>query len=240
MARLVSIPTGVTSRRGSDGSGFAVGAQLQSGTPLTKINYTSAVGTDNIASGRAAGTPISFYLDNHGEGPITISIDGTTTADAEFNITGRDEDGNVLDVDLTLTAGANPSETTTQNFAGIYLTTITPPAAFTPTTATWGASVTTIANTVTGGVVPILFPVSNLDMNEDAAIDDSDLITGLGAATPPDIGQYSGHMNFTTGVLTEELPYLIAGILPTTGGNTSTPCRHKTQARRLPFPPMGK
>ena len=56
-------------------------------------------------------------------------------------------------------------------------------------------------NSVTDGIIPILFPVSNLDMNENANIEDSDLISAIGSATPPDIGQYSGQMNFTTGTV---------------------------------------
>ena len=70
-------------------------------------------------------------------------------------------------------------------------------------------------------MIPILFPVSNLDMNENANIEDSDLISAIGSATPPDIGQYSGQMNFTTGLLTEELPYLLDGIFNNSTSSTA-------------------
>ena len=126
-------------------------------------------------------------------------------------VTGRDADGNVETDSITISSG-DATATGTVSFAGRYLITVTPPAALNPTTLTWGASVTTVSNSVTNGMIPILFPVSNLDMNENANIEDSDLISAIGSATPPDIGQYSGQMNFTTGLLTEELPYLLDGI----------------------------
>ena len=61
MARLVTIPTGVRNRRGSDGSGFAVGVQSATGTPVTRVNYTSTAGSDDITSGQAAGATVRFY-----------------------------------------------------------------------------------------------------------------------------------------------------------------------------------
>ena len=224
MAKLVAIPTGTQRRRGSDGSGFAVGKQTASGTPLDRVNYESVAGTAEIGSGFTSGETVRFYLDeviltgmtepvksDGGYGPITIEITGTTTADADFVVTGRDADGNVITEEITLTASADPSATGSTSFAGIYLITIEAPT-LAPTTATWSAEVDTVANEVTNGMIPVLFPVSNLDMNEQANVEASDLISSVGAATPPVIGQYSGQCNFTTGLLVEELAYLFDGI----------------------------
>ena len=200
MATLVTIPTGVQNRRGSDGSGFAIGKQTASGVALNRVNYTSTAGTDAVGDGFPAGRPIRFFLDDGGYGPITLTTSANTGADAVFAVTGRDADGNVETDSITITSGA-ATATGTVSFAGRYLITVTPPAALNPTTLTWGASVTTVSNSVTNGMIPILFPVSNLDMNENANIEDSDLISAIGSATPPDIGQYSGQMNFTTGTV---------------------------------------
>ena len=211
MATLVTIPTGVQNRRGSDGSGFAIGRQTASGTALTRVNYESTAGTDDVGDGFTAGQTVRFFLDDGGYGPITLTTSANTAANAVFSVTGRDADGNVETDSITISSG-DATATGTVSFAGRYLITITPPAALDPTTLTWGAEVTTVSNSVTNGMIPILFPVSNLDMNENANIEDSDLISAIGSATPPDIGQYSGQMNFTTGLLTEELPYLLDGI----------------------------
>ena len=82
--------------------------------------------------------------------------------------------------------------------------------------------------TVANGVNRLMYPVSNVDVNEDADTQESDLFSSIGAATEPEIGQYWGHTNFTTGILNEELPYLLYGMFPTS--KTSTPYEDVTQA----------
>ena len=225
MAKLVAIPTGTQRRRGSDGSGFAVGKQTASGTPIDRVNYESVAGTGEIGSGYAAGETIRVYLDtviptgasdpvkSDGDGTITITTSEDLTADATWVVTGRDAAGDVLTEDITIDVSTDADEASgTADFAGIYLITIEAPATLAPTTATWSAEATTQDNEVTDGMIPVLFPVSNLDMNEQANVEASDLISSVGAATPPVIGQYSGQCNFTTGLLVEESAYLFDGI----------------------------
>ena len=74
MATLVTIPTGVQNRRGSDGSGFAIGKQTGAGTALTRVNYESTAGTDAVGDGFTAGQTIRFFLDDGGYGPHAHNI----------------------------------------------------------------------------------------------------------------------------------------------------------------------
>ena len=85
MATLVTIPTGVQNRRGSDGSGFAIGKQTASGTALTRVNYESTAGTDDVGDGFTAGQTIRFFLDDGGYGPITLTTSANTAANAVFS-----------------------------------------------------------------------------------------------------------------------------------------------------------
>ena len=78
MATLVTIPTGVQNRRGSDGSGFAIGKQTAAGVALTRVNYESTAGTDAVGDGFPAGRPIRFFLDDGGYGPITLTTSANT------------------------------------------------------------------------------------------------------------------------------------------------------------------
>jgi len=212
MAKFITIPDGIQNRRGSDGSGFALGPQPADGTPLSKLNYTSVAGTDNIGSGFAAGDEKLFYLDNHGDGTITITTSAELTADANFVVKGRNADGAAVTETITIDISDNASEATgSTNFAGIYPITITPPDSFTPATAKWGATATTRAHTVTGGVRPYLYPVSNLDMNPVTETQESNLVGASGAAEPPELGRSSARLNFTTAALAEDLPYLLTG-----------------------------
>ena len=235
MGTIVTIPTGLANRRGSDGSGFAIGKQTATGSPLDRVNFASEAGTDAIGTGFDAADPVSYY--SEGDGTITIATSGNVTADAEFEVVGRNAAGAVSTETITVASGA-AAQAGTENFAGIYITTITPPTAILAA-LTWGVSVSTRALTVSNGMIPILFPVSNLDMNEDANITESDLISALGAATPSEIGQFSGHVNFTTGVLTENLPYLLAGIFNPQGGLTSTAVGTQSAGAAIAVPANG-
>ena len=235
MGTIVTIPTGIANRRGSDGSGFAIGKQTATGSPLDRVNFASEAGTDAIGTGFDAADPVSYY--SEGDGTITIATSGNVTADAEFEVVGRSAAGAVLTETITVASGA-AAQAGTENFAGIYITTITPPTAILAA-LTWGVSVSTRALTVSNGMIPILFPVSNLDMNEDANISESDLISALGAATPSEIGQFSGHANFTTGVLTENLPYLLAGQFNPQGGLTSTAVGIQSAGAAIAVPANG-
>ena len=86
MATLVTIPTGVQNRRGSDGSGFAIGKQTASanGTRSTSTT-TSTAGTDAVGDGFTAGQTIRFFLDDGGYGPITLTTSANTAANAVFS-----------------------------------------------------------------------------------------------------------------------------------------------------------
>ena len=138
MATLVTIPTGVQNRRGSDGSGFAIGKQTAAGTALTRVNYESTAGTDDVGDGFAAGQAVRFFLDDGGYGPITITTSVDLTADVNFEVTGRDADGNVITETITIDVSTDADTATgSTNFAGRYLITVEAPAAFAPTTATW-------------------------------------------------------------------------------------------------------
>ena len=233
MATRVTIPTGVTNRRGSDGSGFAIGKQSAAGVPLDRVNYASVAGSEIIDTGLGANEIVSFFADDGGAsgtpgdgtigyGTIVIATTAVVSADTTFTVTGRDADGNEITEDITVTSGASTGVGAI-DFACVYLTTITPDGALAPATVTWGATLQAVANVVTDGMRRYMYPVSNLAMNEDANIEDSDLISSLGAAEPPDIGQYSGTANFTTGLLTEDMPPILDGIFNNPTNSTPVP-----------------
>ena len=225
MGRIVPIPAaGVADRKTSDGTSIAIGKQTQRGTPLDRVNFTSVAGTDSIAAAQSAAAPFSFYF--VGDGTITFTADSNLAADADIVLSARDAAGNVLTETLTISTGADAA-TSTGNFCGYYLITATPES------ANFGArtleiEATTRVLTVANGVNRLMYPVSNVDINEDADTQESDLFSSIGAATEPEIGQYWGHANFTTGILNEELPYLLYGMFPTS--KTSTPYEDVTQA----------
>ena len=107
MATLVTIPTGVQNRRGSDGSGFAIGKQTASGVALNRVNYTSTAGTDAVGDGFPAGRPIRFFLDDGGYGPITHRRHRRIRVQMQYlAVTGRDADGNVETDSITITNGS--------------------------------------------------------------------------------------------------------------------------------------
>ena len=233
MATRVTIPTGVTNRRGSDGSGFAIGKQSAAGVPLDRVNYVSVLGSEVIGIGLSANEIVSFFADDGGAsgtpgdgsigyGTIVIATTAVVSADTTFTVTGRDADGNEITEDITVTSGASTGVGAI-DFACVYLTTITPDGALAPATVTWGATLQAVANVVTNGMRRYMYPVSNLDMNENANIEDSDLISSLGAAEPPDIGQYSATANFTTGLLTEDMPPILDGIFNNPTSSTPVP-----------------
>ena len=224
MGRIVPIPAaGVADRKTSDGTSIAIGKQPQRGTPLDRVNFVSVARTDSIAAAQSAAAPFSFYFE--GDGTITVTADSNLAADADIVLSGRDAAGNVETETLTIASGA-ATVTGSANFCGFYLITATPES------ANFGArtlaiEATTRALTVANGVNRLMYPVSNVDINEDADTQESDLFSSIGAATEPEIGQYWGHTNFTTGILNEELPYLMYGMFPTS--KTSTPYDDVTQ-----------
>ena len=225
MGRIVPIPAaGVRDRRTSDGTSLAIGKQTARGTPLNRVNFVSTAGTDSIAAEQSAAAPFAFYFE--GDGTITFTASSALGADADIVLSGRDADGNVLTETVTITNG-NDAITTTENFCGYYLITATPEA------TNFGArtleiEATTRALTVSDGMYRLMYPVSNVDINEQADTQESDLFSAIGAATEPEIGQYWGQANFTTGILNEELPYLLYGMFPTS--KTSTPYEDVDQA----------
>ena len=221
MATLVTIPTGVQNRRGSDGSGFAIGKQTAAGTALTRVNYESTAGTDAVGSrlyGRATDPLFLRRWRIRTDNTHDIGEYGCRCGVCRHWQRCRRQRGNRQHYDQQWYCYRNRHGEFRRTVSDYDHTacSIEPHQSL-----TWGASVTTVSNSVTNGMIPILFPVSNLDMNENANIEDSDLISAIGSATPPDIGQYSGQMNFTTGLLTEELPYLLDGIFNNPTSSTS-------------------
>ena len=63
------------------------------------------------------------------------------------------------------------------------------------------------------GMEPYLFPASEISLDEDAEITESDLISAFGADTPTEIGQLWGAGSITTGILPEHFIHIIRGIL---------------------------
>lgn len=62
-------------------------------------------------------------------------------------------------------------------------------------------------------MIPVLFPVSAITLDEDADIEESNLITALGSAPPVDIGQLYATGGFTTRILPEYFYHILEGIL---------------------------
>lgn len=65
------------------------------------------------------------------------------------------------------------------------------------------------------GMIQKAFPCSSLEVGEDADIQESDLITALGADTPDEIGQFWSTFNFTTRVLIEDIFHFLRGLFNT-------------------------
>ena len=59
----------------------------------------------------------------------------------------------------------------------------------------------------------VLFPVSAITLDEDADIEESNLITAFGAAPPVEIGQLAATGGFTTRILPEFFSHILEGIL---------------------------
>ena len=59
------------------------------------------------------------------------------------------------------------------------------------------------------------FPLSNLDAGMDPDIEESDLITSIGADVPDDIGQIGANLSFRTRVLVQTFGSILRGVLTT-------------------------
>lgn len=62
-------------------------------------------------------------------------------------------------------------------------------------------------------MIPRRFPVSATSLNEQAEVEDSNLISSLGADSPSEIGQFWAAGDFTTKLLAEDVLHLFNGIL---------------------------
>ena len=78
--------------------------------------------------------------------------------------------------------------------------------------------------TLSGGAKYPLFPVSAITLDEDADIEESNLITAFGAAPPVEIGQLYAQGGFTTRILPEYFYHILEGVLnPTKNASTALP-----------------
>ena len=69
------------------------------------------------------------------------------------------------------------------------------------------------ALTQNSDMLPLLFPASEISLDEDAEITESDLISAFGADVASEIGQLWGAGSITTGILPEHFIHIIQGIL---------------------------
>lgn len=76
--------------------------------------------------------------------------------------------------------------------------------------------------TTNAGMIPRLFPCSNLTIDEQADTVENNLIAGFGAAQPNEVGKFSVGGNIVTKILFEEILHFLKGLLvPSTPSSTA-------------------
>lgn len=197
---------GVRTRSGSDGVSVAVGRQIargmpvkRDGRPITSESASLMVVDDGVL------TDAFEILFHPGFGTLTFTLEAVVSS-SSILVEGYDIDGKAISE--TLDTAANVVNTTSERYVSDPAPVVTPKG-FTNET------VDVTANTEAGfvpGMVNRAYPVSNLDQNEQADTVESNLITARGGFTEDEIGQYFGSVDFTTGVLLEDMSHLLRGM----------------------------
>ena len=195
----------ITARSGSSGTAISVGRQLARGTPVRRdgrpiesVAASPLVIDDGVLTGE-------FNIPFHpGYGTLTFTLTATVTG-SSIVVAGYDINGNAITD--TLDTETNAANTTTNSYVSDPAPTATP-------SGFANEMIDVVANTeaiYVPGMVNKSFPVSNLNLNEQADTTESDLITARGGFTEDDVAQYYGGVDYTTGMLLEDLPHLLRG-----------------------------
>ena len=194
-----------TARSGSSGTAIAVGRQLARGTPVRRDGRpieSVAAAPMVVDNGVLTG---EFDIPFHpGYGTLTFTLVAVVSG-SSIVVEGYDINGNAITD--TLDTDANVVNTTTNSYVSDPAPTATPNGFTTET-------IDVVANTeaiYVPGMVNKSFPVSNLNLNEQADTTESDLITARGGFTEDEIAQFYGGVDYTTGILLEDIAHLLRG-----------------------------
>ena len=206
----------VTPRSGSSGTAFTVGRQLARGTPVRRDGRpieSVAAAPMVVDNGVLTG---EFDIPFHpGYGTLTFTLVAVVSG-SSIVVEGYDINGNAITD--TLDTDANAVNITTNSYVSDPAPTATP-SGFTNET------IDVVVNTeaiYVPGMVDRSFPVSNLNINEDADTTPSDLITARGGFTENETGQFYGGVDCTTGMLVDDMLHLLRGMFnPTSLASTA-------------------
>ena len=194
-----------TARSGSSGTAISVGRQLARGTPVRRDGrpIESVAGTPLVIDDGALTNEFSIPF-HPGYGTLEFTL-GSTVSGSSIVVAGYDINGD--SITETFDTSANAVNTTANSYVSDPAPTATPSGFANETIDV----VATTEERFVPGMVDRSFPVSNLNLNEQADTAESDLITARGGFTEDEIAQFFGGVDFTTGMLLEDLPHLLRG-----------------------------
>ena len=195
----------ITARSGSSGTAISVGRQLARGTPVRRDGrpITSVAGTPLVIDDGVLTDEFSIPF-HPGYGTLEFTLTAVVTG-SSIVVEGYDISGKAITD--TLDTDANAVNTTTNSY-------VSDPAPIATPSGFTNETIDVVANTeaiYVPGMVDKSFPVSNLNLNEQSDSTESDLITARGGFTEDEIAQFFGGVDFTTGMLLEDLPHLLRG-----------------------------